>query len=366
MRRILTALVLLLAAVPLAQAERIKDLADVQGVRSNQLVGYGLVVGLDGTGDQTSQTPFTVDSVRSMLAAQGINLPSDQNLQLQNVAAVMVTAELPPFAKPGQNLDVTVSSLGNAESLRGGSLLMTPLKGADGQVYAMAQGNLLVSGLSADGEDGSSITVNIPSSGRVPNGATVEREVESGFQNGNAVILNLHTPDFTTARRMAEKLNDNLGPDTAEALDAVSVRVRAPEGSNDKVSYISYIENLEIEPADGPAKVIVNARTGTIVIGNRVRVSPAAVSHGGLTVTISEDPDVVQPDPLSLGETAVEPDSEVTVEEENNPMFLFGPGTELSEIVNAVNRVGAAPSDLVAILQALKEAGALRAELLVI
>jgi len=366
MRRWIITLLLLAVAAPAAQAERIKDLASVDGVRANQLVGYGLVVGLNDTGDQTSQTPFTVESVRAMLRAQGINLPPNQNLQLDNVAAVTVTAELPPFAKPGQRIDVTVSSLGNADSLRGGNLLMTPLKGADGQVYAMAQGNLLVSGFSAEGNDGSSITVNIPSTGRVPNGATVEREVANSFAQGGSVVLNLHTPDFTTARRMAEVLNDNLGPETAQAVDAVSVRVRAPQSADQKVSYISYIENLEVEPAEGPAKVIVNARTGTIVIGSQVRVQPAAVSHGSLTVTISEDPEIVQPEPFAGGETAVEPDTEVTAEEEAEPMFLFGPGTELSEIVNAVNRVGAAPSDLVAILQALKQAGALRAELIVI
>ncbi|WP_435104256.1 flagellar basal body P-ring protein FlgI [Arhodomonas sp. AD133] len=354
-----------LLATP-AAAERVKDLASVQGVRDNQLVGYGLVVGLDGSGDRTSQTPFTVQSVKSMLASQGITLPSNQNLQLENVAAVMVSADLPPFSKPGQRIDVTVSSVGNAESLRGGTLLMTPLKGADGNVYAMAQGNLLVGGFSAEGNDGSSVTVNIPSSGRVPNGATVERPVPDSFGNGNTVMLNLHTPDFTTAKRLAAKINDTLGHGTAKAMDSVSVRVRAPESRDGRVSFISFLENLQVEPGDAPARVIVNSRTGTVVIGNQVEVRPAAVSHGSLTVTITEDPQVSQPDPLSQGQTAVTPDTQVEVAEENNPMFLFGPGTQLSEIVNAVNRVGAAPSDLVAILQALREAGALRAELVVI
>lgn len=360
---------LVLAAVAFAGAagaERIKDVASVAGVRANQLVGYGLVVGLDGTGDQTSQTPFTVQSVKAMLAAQGISLPPNETLQLQNVAAVMVTAELPPFAKPGQTIDVTVASLGNADSLRGGLLLMTPLKGADGQVYGIAQGNVIVSGFSASGADGSSITVNIPSSGRIPDGATVERAVPSPFALGNSVVLNLHTPDFTTAKRMADAINDMLGSETAQALDAVSVKVRAPQDVDQRVSFVSFLENLEFEPGQAPARVIVNARTGTIVIGSEVRVMPAAVTHGSLTVTISENLEVSQPNPLADGATVVTPDTEILVEEQANPMFLFAPGTELSEIVSAVNRVGAAPSDLVAILQALKQAGALRAELIVI
>ncbi len=365
----LPSFLVLLAALAFAgsaAAERIKDVASVAGVRPNQLVGYGLVVGLDGTGDQTSQTPFTVQSVRAMLAAQGITLPPNQTLQLQNVAAVMVTAELPPFAKPGQTIDITVGSLGNADSLRGGMLLMTPLKGADGQVYGIAQGNVIVSGFSASGNDGSSITVNIPSAGRIPNGATVERAVVSPFALGNSIVLNLHSPDFTTAKRMAGAINDMLGADSAQALDAVSVQVRAPQEAGQRVSFVSFLENLEFTPGQAPARVIVNARTGTIVIGSRVRVMPAAVTHGSLTVTISENLDVSQPGPLSGGETVVTPDSEIMIEQSASPMFLFAPGTELSEIVSALNRVGAAPSDLVAILQALKQAGALRAELIVI
>lgn len=353
-------------AAPPAWSERIKDLAAVQGVRENQLVGYGLVVGLNGSGDRTSQTPFTVQSIKSMLASQGVTLPADENLQVQNVAAVMVSADLPPFVKPGQRIDVTVSSIGNAESLRGGSLLMTPLKGADGRVYAMAQGNLLVGGFSAGGNDGSNVTVNIPTSGRVPNGATVERTVPDSFGEGRTVRLNLHTPDFTTAKRVAAEINAKLGEGTASAMDAATVRVRAPAKRDSRVSFISYLENLEIDPGEAPARVIVNSRTGTVVIGNQVEVQPAAVSHGSLTVTITENPQVSQPKPLSEGQTVVTPDSGVQVEQENNPMFLFGPGTQLSEIVNAVNRVGAAPSDLVAILQALRKAGALRAELIVI
>lgn len=357
-------LILLFSAA--AQADRIKDLVSIGGVRPNQLVGYGLVVGLNGTGDQTSQTPFTVQSIRAMLAAQGVTIPANVNLQLKNVASVMVTAELPPFAKPGQTIDITVSSLANAKSLRGGTLLMTPLKGADGDVYAMAQGSLIVSGFGAAGADGSRISVNVPSSGTIPNGATVEREVLNPFALGEALVLNLHTPDFTTARRLAEVINNTLGPQTAAAQDAVSVRVRAPVDSDQRVSFVSFLENLEVTPGSAPAKVIVNSRTGTVVIGSEVRVSAAAVTHGSLTVSISENHEVSQPNPLSLGQTVVTSNSAVEIVEEKNPMFLFGPGATLQEIVNAVNRVGAAPGDLVAILEALKRAGALRAELIVI
>lgn len=367
-RSFLILLFLLVQAAPLLamNGERIKDLADVQGVRSNQLVGYGLVVGLDGTGDRTTQAPFTVQSIRSMLAAQGVQLPPDLNLQTDNVAAVMVTAELPAFARPGQRLDITVSSLGNARSLRGGNLLLTPLRGADGEIYAIAQGNLIVGGFGAEGADGSRIAVNVPSTGRIPSGATVEREVETSFATDEAIVLNLHSPDFTTARRLADAINDELGAGTASALDAVSVSVRAPRSRDQRVGFVAHLENMRIDPGDAPARVIVNSRTGTVVIGSHVRVRPAAVTHGGLTVTISEDFRVSQPGPFSRGETVVTPDSAIEVAEENNPMFLFEPGVELQDIVNAVNQVGAAPGDLISILEALKQAGALRAELVVI
>lgn len=349
-----------------AQAQRIKDLASVAGVRSNQLVGYGLVVGLDGTGDQTSQTPFTVQSLKNMLAQFGITVPPNVSPQLKNVAAVSVHADLPPFAKPGQTIDVTVSSLGNAKSLRGGTLLMAPLKGADGQIYAIAQGNLVVGGLGVAGSDGSKITVNIPSAGRIPNGATVERAVPSAFTQGSTLTLNLHTPDFTTANRVASAINATIGAGAAQSLDGVSVQVQAPRDPAQRVSFIAMLENLDVEPGDAAAKVIVNSRTGTVVIGSHVSVSPAAVAHGNLTVTISEKPVVSQPEPLSGGSTAVVPRSEIEVKEDKSRMFLFDPGVSLDEIVRAVNQVGAAPGDLVAILQALKEAGALRAELIVI
>ena len=350
-----------------AHAERLKDIASIQGVRSTQLIGYGLVVGLNGSGDQTTQTPFTLQTFNNMLAQFGIKVPAGSgNVQLKNVAAVSVHADLPAFAKPGQTIDVTISSIGNAKSLRGGSLLMTQLKGIDGQTYAIAQGNLVVGGFDAEGRDGSKITVNVPSAGRIPSGATVERAVPSGFDQGNSLTLNLNRPDFTTAKHIVDRINDMLGPGVAQAIDGGSVRVSAPLDPNQRVDYMSVLENLEIQSGEAVAKVIINSRTGTIVIGQNVRVSPAAVTHGSLTVTITEDPIVSQPGPFSNGETAVVPRSRVNAEQEAKPMFKFGPGTTLDEIVRAVNQVGAAPSDLMAILEALKQAGALQAELIVI
>lgn len=349
-----------------AFAERIKDLASVAGVRSNQLVGYGLVVGLDGTGDQTSQTPFTVQSMRNLLAQYGITLPPNVNPQLKNVAAVTVHATLPPFAKPGQAIDVTVSSLGNAKSLRGGSLLMTPLKGADGAIYAIAQGNLVVGGLGVEGKDGSRISVNVPSVGRIPSGATVEREAPTSFGDADTLVLNLHRQDFTTAKRVADAINATMGEGTAAPMDGSSVRVLAPRSASQRVGFVAELENLTLEPGAASARVIVNSRTGTVVIGNQVRVTPAAVSHGSLTVTITERTGVSQPEPLSRGVTTVVAESDVSVSQDQSRMFVFDPGTSLDEIVRAVNEVGAAPGDLVAILEALREAGALRAELIVI
>lgn len=361
-------LLLMICLTPMgtAHAERIKDLASVAGVRSNQLVGYGLVVGLNGTGDQTSQTPFTVQSLKSMLSQFGVSVPPDVNPQLKNVAAVSLHAELPPFAKPGQTIDITVSSLGNAKSLRGGSLLMSPLRGADGQVYAIAQGNLVVGGFGAETDDGSKIAVNIPSAGRIPNGATVERSVPNAFNAGNVVTMNLHTPDFTTANRLAGAINGALGAGTAHALDGSSIQVNAPVDAAQRVTFVSMLENLTLEPGEASAKVIVNSRTGTVVIGQNVRVTPAAVAHGNLTVTIAANPVISQPASLSGGDTVVVPRSDIAVKEEKTRMFLFEPGVSLDAIVRAVNQVGAAPGDLVAILEALKEAGALHAELIII
>lgn len=358
---------LLLTCSTQVYAERVKDLAAVAGVRSNQLVGYGLIVGLNGTGDQTSQTPFTVQSLKNMLNQFGITVPPNVNPQLKNVAAVALSATLPAFIKPGQSIDVTASSIGNAKSLRGGTLLMAPLRGADGQVYAVAQGNLVVSGLSADGNDGSKLTVNIPSVGRIPGGATVERAVVSQFQSGDFLVLNLHTADFTTSTRLSESINNTMGPGTAQPIDATSVQVSAPRDAAQRVAYVSMLENLEVEPGDAPARVVVNSRTGTVVIGSHVRVMPAAVAHGSLTVSITEDVRVSQPGAFATaGQTAVTPSSSVEVAEEPARMFMLEPGVTLNDIVVAVNRVGAAPSDLVAILEALKEAGALRAELIIL
>ncbi|MEM7467154.1 MAG: flagellar basal body P-ring protein FlgI [Pseudomonadota bacterium] len=348
------------------KAERIKDLAGIAGVRSNQLVGYGLVVGLDGTGDQTTQTPFTIQSLKSMLNQLGVKVPDNTNPQLKNIAAVMIHADLPPFSKPGTTIDVTVGSLGNAKSLRGGSLLMTPLKGADGKTYAMAQGNLVVGGFGAATDDGSSISVNIPSVGRIPNGATVEREVQTAFLDSQYLRLNLHRPDFTTATRMAEAIDASIGVGSANALDGSTVEVLAPIDPKQRVPFMAIVENIRIDPALAPARVVVNSRSGTVVIGSEVRVTAAAVTHGSLTVTISNNPVISQPEPLSGGATVVEPKKDIDVEQQQNKMFLFNPGVSLNDIVDAVNDVGAAPGDLVAILEALKQAGALRAELIVI
>lgn len=348
------------------KAERVKDLASVSGVRGNQLVGYGLVVGLDGTGDQTSQAPFTIQSIRNMLAKFGVTIPANVNPQLKNVAAVTVQAELPPFAKAGQTIDVTVSSIGNAASLRGGSLLMTPLRGIDGEVYAIAQGSLTVSGFGIQGKDGSRISINVPSSGRIPNGAIVEREVPSRFATDPYVLLNLHRPDFTTATRLVDGINKLLGPETAQAIDAITVRVNAPIDPSQRIAYLSTLESLDIEPGEARARVIVNSRTGTVVIGSQVKVTAAAVAHGSLSVSITERTDVSQPNPLSGGETTTTARSSIDVQTKDARMFKFNAGVNLDEIVRAVNEVGAAPGDLVAILEALKEAGALRAELIVI
>jgi len=359
-------LLILIGFLGPASAERIKDITSIKGVRSNQLVGYGLVVGLDGSGDQTSQTPFTVQSLKSMLSQYGITLPPDVNPQVKNVAAVSVHADLPAFAKVGQTIDVTVSSLGNAKSLRGGSLLMTPLKGADGNIYALAQGNLVVGGLGVEGADGSSVTINVPSVGRIPSGASIEREIANPFANGDKVTLHLKRADFTTAKRLADTINQILGPNNARAQDSVTVSINAPKDVSQRVGFVSFIENLEFQPGEAPAKVIVNSRSGTVVIGNHVKVYSAAVSHGNLSVTITNTVDVEQPGPFSEGTTTENVQSDIEVTAENNRMFRFPKGVTLSEIVRAVNQVGASPGDLVAILESLKQVGALSAELIVI
>ena len=352
-----------LASAP-AHAERVKDLGTFQGIRSNQLTGYGVVVGLPGTGDDNLE--YTVQSMKGVASRFGLQLPPSANPGLKNSAVVIVTAELPAFAKPGQKLDITVSAMGKAKSLRGGTLVMTPLLGADGQIYAMAQGNLAVGGLGAEGADGSKIVVNIPSSGRIPEGATVERAVDTGFASTETLTYNLAQADFTTAQRVAGAINARYGLGTARAIDAVSVSVAAPQGADIRASLMSAIENLEVTAAEAPAKVIVNARTGTVVINSAVRVSPAAVTHGKLTVRIDESQRISQPAPFSRGETAVEQQSALGVEEEKRPMFLLEPGPKLADVVKAVNSIGASPADLVAILEALKQAGALKAELIVL
>jgi flagellar P-ring protein precursor FlgI len=302
-----------------------------------------------------------------MLVQFGITVPANVRPQLKNAAAVTVTAQLPPFAKPGQTIDITVASIGNAKSIRGGELLMTPLRGADGNVYAMAQGSVVVGGISAQGKSGSSVQVNISASGRVPNGATVERSVASSFANSSGdIMLNLNTPDFTTATRIAEAVNRTYGVGTASAVDGGSVSVRGPVDPSQRVAWLGAIQALDVTPGDAPARVVVNSRTGTVVIGSEVRVTPAAVAHGSIQVTITEQPQVSQPAPFSKGQTAVVPSSTVQVSEDGGHMFKFGPGTNLDTIVRAVNQVGASPTDLISILQALKQAGALHAELVVI
>jgi flagellar P-ring protein FlgI len=355
-----------LAALALTQplhAERIKDMGQFQGVRANQLTGYAIVVGLSGTGDDSLD--YVTQGMKGAISRFGLNLPSGINPALKNAAAVMITAELPPFAKPGQRLDITVSAMGKAKSLRGGTLLMAPLYGADGQIYAMAQGNLVVGGLGVDAADGSKVSVNIPSAGRIDGGATVEREVQTGFASTPTLIFNLSTQDMTNAGLVADAINRATGSAIAQASDGASITISALQDAPARVRLMSLIENLDFKPSEPPARVIVNARTGTVVINGAVRISAAAVSHGKITVKVSEKPQIVQPAPFSRGETAIEPSSDITLEETRNPTFVMQ-GASLSDIVKAINRIGVSPGDLVAILEALKQAGALSAELIII
>ena len=353
----------------LGAAQRIKDLASVQGVRSNQLVGYGLVVGLPGTGETS---PFTEQSFRTMLSNFGISLDSNVKPKIKNVAAVAIHADLPAFTKPGQTIDITVSSIGEASSLQGGTLLQTFLRGLDGEVYAVAQGSLVVSGFGAQGNDGSRIVNNTPTVGTIANGAIVERSVPHGLMQNDYLTLNLNNPDFSTAQALADEINNRLGADPANGyaiatpLDAASVRVSAPRDVGQRVGFLATIENFEFTPAIGPARVVINSRTGTIVIGQEVRLRAAAITHGGLTVTITEDPILVQPNAFANGNTAAIEQSIVDVQLDDSRMFKFEPGVSLDELVRAVNQIGAAPGDLMAILEALRQAGALQGELIVI
>jgi flagellar P-ring protein FlgI len=363
MKKTLLFLISILLIPNWVNAARIKDVSEVAGVRSNQLIGYGLVMGLPGTGEST---PFTDQSFNAMLQNFGIQLPQGTSPKAKNVAAVIVTADLPAFSKQGQTIDVTVSSIGSAKSLRGGTLMQTFLKGLDGKVYAVAQGNLVVSGFSANGADGSKIVGNNPTVGIISNGASVEKEIPTPFSRGDFITFNLFDSDFSTAQSMANAVNRFLGPDMATAIDATSVKVKAPRDSGQRVAFLSAIENLQFDTAESSAKIIVNSRTGTIVVGQHVRLKPAAVTHGGMTVAIKESPSVSQPNALSNGTTAMVPNSDITVSEKQGKMFNFQPGVSLDDLVRAVNEVGAAPSDLMAILQALKQAGAIEGQLIII
>jgi flagellar P-ring protein FlgI len=350
---------------PVQAAQRIKEVAAVQGVRSNQLLGYGLVVGLDGTGDQTQQTPFTQQGITSMLQQMGITMPPGASMQLKNVAAVLVTAQLPAFAQPGQQIDVSVSSIGNAKSLRGGALIATPLKGADGQVYAVAQGNLIVGGAGASA-GGSKVQINHLSGGRVPQGATVERAVPTPLNMGDAIQLDLNSADFATARAVAQAINTAKGAGTAQALDGRVVRVKAPAASDDRIAFLADIENLPLELAKPAAKVVLNPRTGSIVMNQAVALAPCAVAHGSLAVTISTTPVISQPNALGQGQTVQSEKSDISISQQGGALISLPAGAQLADVVKALNSLGATPQDLLAILQAMKSAGALQAELEVI
>jgi len=374
MKITLFALVLMLGLNSSAWANRIKDLASVAAGRTNQLIGYGLVVGLQGTGDG-ADVSFTAQSMKSMLSRMGVSLDgplsdyerggSEGKIDIKNVAAVMVTAELPPFAKPGQRIDVNVSAIGKASNLRGGNLLLTSLRGVDGEVYGIAQGALTATGIDANAA-GSKVNIGVPTSARVPNGATVERMVETPFESSDHVVLNVRESDFTTTTAIVNAVNKNFGEGTARAIDGMSLAIKAPSDMSQRVAFMSMVENLDVVPGEPPARVVINSRTGTVVISRNVRVTAAAVAHGTISVAIAATNEVSQPNPLSQGQTAPVQNAEIAVTEPKNPMFLFQPGVDLRQIVDAVNQVGATPSALIAILEALKTTGSLRAELIII
>jgi flagellar P-ring protein FlgI len=350
--------------MPKAQAERLKDISSIQGVRNNQLIGYGLVVGLDGTGDQTGQTPFTVQSIISMMQQMGVNLPPNTNLQLKNVASVMVTSSLPPFAQPGQTLDITVSSMANAKSLRGGTLLMTPLKGADGQIYAVAQGNLVVGGVGASA-NGAQTQINHLSVGRISDGATVERALPNSIASGDGVNLELNESDFSTASLVVDAINRQFGQNTAHAQDGRVVHVQAPPNYS-RVAFLAALESIQVTPAAGSAKIILNARTGSVVMNRAVTLESCAISHGNLSVVIDTAPVISQPAAFSSGQTVSTAVSKIDIKKEPGKVLKLNNGANLSDVVKALNAIGATPQDLLAILQAMKAAGALRAELEII
>lgn len=358
------ALACMLAAAQPAGASRIKDLGQWEGVRDNQLTGYGIVVGLAGTGDDSLE--YATQGMKGAVSRLGLSLPPGVNPALKNSAAVIITAELPPFAKPGQRLDITVSALGKAKSLRGGTLLLTPLYGADGEIYAMAQGNLVIGGLGIEAQDGSKMTVNIPSAGRIDGGATVERSVAGGIGESPVLTFNLAEYDVSNAQNVAEAINGRFGYGFAEPIDGRSIAIYAPQGAAKRVQLMSVIEQINVATAEPPARIIVNARTGTVVINGNVRLRSVAITHGKLTVNVREDPRIVQPAPFSRGETALEPSSEIEAYEDANPVYLMNGTNTLNELVNSLNQLGASPGDLIAILQAMKEAGALSGELMII
>jgi flagellar P-ring protein precursor FlgI len=375
LKRLIGTLALSLIVIQPAQADRVKDLASAAAARTNQLVGYGIVVGLQGTGDG-AQVAFTVQTIRSMLVKMGLGIDGPLSdfetaaaaagrFDVQNVAAVMVTAELPPMAKPGQRIDINVGTLGKASSLRGGTLIMTSLRGVDGEVYALAQGQVNTTGIDASGA-GSKVAIGVPTSSRIPNGATVERMVDTPFDKSEFIVLNTRDQDFTTTRAIVDAINKNFGAGTANAIDGVSISVRAPVDMSQRVAFMSMIENLDVVPGEAPARVVVNSRTGTVVISRNVKVTAAAVSHGTISVAIAATNEVSQPNAFSGGQTATNQNANVAVNEPNKPMFLFQAGIDLRQIVDAINQVGASPSALIAILEALKSSGSLRAELVVI
>ncbi len=365
MKKWLFAIGLVLFSLSAWSAQRIKDIASLSGVRTNQLVGYGLIVGLDGSGDKASSNPFTSQSMSNMLTQLGVQVPAGTKIDPKNVAAVMVTAALPPFSKPGQNVDVTVSSIGDAKNLRGGTLLMTPLKGADGQIYAMAQGNVVIAGAGAQA-GGSKAQINQLNAGRVPGGATVEREVPTVVGNGSSVSLELNEASFTTANRVVQAINTAFGPNTARAVDGRVVEVAAPQDPNQRVQFLAKMENIAVTTADMSPTVILNARTGSIVMNQAVTVEPCAIAHGNLSVTVTNTPNVSQPNALSNGQTTVTNQADIQINQDGGKLVSVPKGSNLSQIVKALNAVGATPQDLLAILQAMKAAGSLKADLQVI